>query len=131
MNLTLDLGLSKVDDLLKRFEEIHNYIYANDGLSTQQTLEEFVKILFVKISDENNRQKLFRITSDEFNDLKHTNTSHDFVERLNNLFEITKKDFKDVFDQDDKIRLSAISLGFTINKLQSILLSDSSSDARD
>ena len=62
MNLTLDLGLSKVDDLLKRFEEIHNYIYANDGLSTQQTLEEFVKILFVKISDENNRQKIFRIT---------------------------------------------------------------------
>ncbi len=130
MNLTLDLGLSKVDDLLKRFEEIHNYIYANDGLSTQQTLEEFVKILFVKISDENNRQKLFRITSEEFNDLKYTSSSLDFVDRLNNLFEITKKDFKDIFDQDDKIRLSAISLGFTVNKLQSIYLSDSSTDAK-
>jgi len=130
MNLTLDLGLSKVDDLLKRFEEIHNYIYANDGLSTQQTLEEFIKILFVKISDETNRQKLFRITSEEFNDLKHTNTSLDFIQRINNLFEITKKEFKDVFDQDDKIRLSEISLGFTVNKLQSILLSDSSTDAK-
>jgi type I restriction enzyme M protein len=130
MNLTPDPGLSRVDDLLKRFEEIHNYIYANDGLSTQQTLEEFIKILFVKISDEYNRQKHFRITSEEFNDLKHTNTSHDFLQRLRKLFEITKKEFKDVFDHDDKIRLSANSLGFTVNKLQSILLSDSSTDAK-
>jgi len=129
-DLTLDFGLSKVDNLLKRFEEIHNYIYANDGLSTQQTLEEFIKILFIKISDESNKQKLFRITSDEFTELKQSSSSIEFVNRINKLFDITKKEFKDVFDPDDKIRLSEISLGFTVNKLQNILLSDSSTDAK-
>ena len=130
MDLALDFGLSKVDNLLKRFEEIHNYIYANDGLSTQQTLEEIIKILFIKISDENNRHNLFVIKSDELTHLKHSNSSFEFVSRINNLFEITKKEFEEVFDPDDKIRLSATSLGFTVNKLQTISLSDSSSDAK-
>ena len=53
INLTIQFALSKEDNLLKRFEEIHDYIYANDGLSPQQTLEEFIKILFIKIVDEN------------------------------------------------------------------------------
>ena len=47
MNSLFDLQLTKEDNLLKKFEEIHDYIYANDGLSPQQTLEEFVKILFI------------------------------------------------------------------------------------
>ncbi|NJL59596.1 MAG: hypothetical protein HC887_08090 [Desulfobacteraceae bacterium] len=49
----LEKQLFKEDNLLKKFEEIHNYIYANDGLSSQQTLEEIVKILFIKLFDEN------------------------------------------------------------------------------
>ena len=58
------LPLSKDDNLLKKFEEIHDFIYANDGLSTQQTLEEFVKILFLKTYDENNSSKYFYISSE-------------------------------------------------------------------
>ena len=50
-NLLFDISLSKEDNLLRRFEEIHDYIYANDGLSPQQALEEFVKILFVKFGE--------------------------------------------------------------------------------
>ena len=65
MNSLFDIELSKEDNLLKRFEEIHDYIYANDGLSPQQTLEEFVKILFIKIFDENEKLKQFSVSSDE------------------------------------------------------------------
>ena len=61
MELLFDIELSKEDNLLKRFEEIHDYIYANDGLSPQQTLEEFVKILFIKIFDENEKLKQFSV----------------------------------------------------------------------
>lgn len=32
-----------LDSPLKRLEDIHNYLYANDGLSEQQVLEEIVK----------------------------------------------------------------------------------------
>ncbi|MBI4646540.1 MAG: N-6 DNA methylase [Bacteroidia bacterium] len=130
MNLALNFELSIEDNLLKRFEEIHNYIYANDGLSTQQTLEEIIKILFIKIFDENNKVNQFQISSDELSHLKQNNTATNFVRRITNLIEETKREFKDVFDADEKIRLSNISLGFTINKLQTISLSGSSSDAK-
>ena len=33
------------DMLLRKFEEIHDYIYANEGLTPQQTLNEFIKVL--------------------------------------------------------------------------------------
>ncbi|MEY4927161.1 MAG: hypothetical protein RI894_1597 [Bacteroidota bacterium] len=35
MNQLFDTPLSKEDNLLKCFEEIHDYIYSNDGLSPQ------------------------------------------------------------------------------------------------
>ena len=39
------------DNLFKKFEEIHNYLYANEGMSEQQVLEEIIKILFIKFYD--------------------------------------------------------------------------------
>ncbi|MEY4938110.1 MAG: hypothetical protein RIS64_4471 [Bacteroidota bacterium] len=122
--------LSKEDNLLKRFEEIHDYIYSNDGLSPQQTLEEFIKVLFIKICDENNPQSQFSITAEEWNDLKISKSIPSFVERITALFEQTKQSYQDIFDFDDRIRLSALSLGFTINKLQSTSLLNSSQDAK-
>ncbi|MDR1147584.1 MAG: hypothetical protein LBK66_03020 [Spirochaetaceae bacterium] len=43
MNTLFDLPLVREDNLLRRFEEIHNFIYAHDGLSPQETLEEFIR----------------------------------------------------------------------------------------
>ena len=111
-NLLFDTPLSKEDKLLRRFEEIHDYIYANDGLSPQQALEEFVKILFVKIFNENNNLNLFS-----------QNT-------IAELFEKTKQNFSEIFDCDEKIKLSDSSICFIINKLQDISLVDSSQDAK-
>ena len=130
MNSLFDFPLSKEDNLLKRFEEIHDYIYANDGLSPQQTLEEFVKILFIKIFDENGKTNLFTISTEEWNYLKSGKTNQTLVERISGLFEQTQQAYIDVFDNDDRIRLTPISLGFTVNKLQGISLSGSSQDAK-
>lgn len=130
MNLLFDTPLSKEDNLLKRFEEIHDYIYSNDGLSPQQTLEEFVKILFIKIYDENALSNACAISTIEWQDLQQNKISAIFTERINNLFEKTKIAYQDIFDTDDRIRLSPLSLGFTINKLQSISLIHSSQDAK-
>ena len=52
MDTLFDMLLTREDNLLQRFEEIHDFIYSHDGLSPQETLEEFVKILFIKIYDE-------------------------------------------------------------------------------
>jgi len=130
MNSLFDIQLSKEDNLLKRFEEIHDYIYANDGLSPQQTLEEFVKILFIKIFDENENSNQFTVSSEEWSVLKSGKTNQSLVERISNLFELTKQAYIDIFDNDDRIRLTPIALGFTVNKLQSISLLNSSQDAK-
>ena len=98
MDLLFDIQLSKEDNLLKRFEEIHDYIYANDGLSPQQTLEEFVKVLFIKIFDENENINKFTISAEEWILLKSGKTNQSFVERISNLFELTKQAYVDVFD---------------------------------
>lgn len=130
MKMLFDQELSKDDNLLKKFEEIHDYIYANDGLSPQQTLEEFVKILFIKIFDENEKLNQFNISTEEWNELKSGRKFHSITERITTLFEQTKQAYKDIFDVDDKIRISSIALGFTINKLQGISLVNSSQDAK-
>jgi len=46
------------------------------------------------------------------------------------LFFKTKSEYPDLFDKDEKIRLSENSLSFIVNKLQNISLTDSSSDAK-
>ncbi len=130
MKLLFENLLTKEDNLLKKFEEIHDYIYANDGLSPQQTLEEFVKILFIKICDENENLNQFTISTEEWNELKSGKTNHSIAERISVIFEKTKQSYQDIFDSDDRIRISPIALGFTINKLQGISLLNSSQDAK-
>lgn len=121
--------LKAEDNLLKIFEDIHNYIYANDGLTPQQTLGEFIKILFVKIFDENLNENKFHISEEEF-----ANTSNGqilpFIDNINVLFDRVKTEYIDMFDNDEKIKLSNISLAFTVNKLQNISLTDSSNDSK-
>ena len=102
--------LIREDNLLKRFEEIHDYIYANDGLSAHQTLNEFINILFVKLYDENNNIHLF----DDF--------SVSGVEKINTVFDEIKQKFKDIFDENDTIKLSKNSLNFIVKKLKDISL---------
>jgi len=41
--------VQKETSLLKKFSEIHNSIYANDGLWAQQALNEMLKVLFIKV----------------------------------------------------------------------------------
>ncbi|CAN5702376.1 hypothetical protein BH20ACI4_BH20ACI4_10670 [soil metagenome] len=130
MNSLLDLVLTKEDNLLKKFEEIHDFIYANDGLSPQQTLEEFVKILFIKILDETKNSSQFTISTDEWNKLNTGKTVHSLDERISSLFEQTKREYQDIFDADDRIKISPLALGFTVNKLQSISLLNSSQDVK-
>ena len=129
-NLEFDFELQKTDHLLHVFEVIHNYIYANDGLSPQQTLEEIIRVLFVKIADENLQSKQFFITSEENELIGNGISVKSFFNRINNLFQETKNNFREVFDADEKIRLSSNSLAHTVSKLQNISLTGSGSDAK-
>ncbi len=130
MELNLDFKLTKTDKLLRKFEEIHNFIYANDGLSTQQTLEEFIKILFIKVIDEKKRENQFFIEDVEFEEIKSSKKAEKFIHRIKSLFSSTIQEYSDIFDKDDTIKLSPLSLANTINKLQDLSLINSSNDAK-
>ena len=76
-----------LDTLLKRFEDIHNYIYANDGLSEQQVLEEIVKILFIKFYDEQNEKKSFYGLDTEISKMNTSEKQNSFLNRIGKIFE--------------------------------------------
>lgn len=130
MNILLTPLLSKEDNLLRRFEEIHDYIYSNDGLSPQQTLEEFVKLLFVKVFDESKNLQQFSITAEEWSQINSGKIVNSFQERLSKLFNDTVGEFNEVFELKDQIKLSETTLGFIVNKLQTVSLLNSSFDAK-
>jgi type I restriction enzyme M protein len=118
MDTLFDLPLVREDNLLRRFEEIHDFIYAHDGLSPQETLEEFIKILFIKIFNEDKKNK-FHLSNDSFD-----------LSSIFELFESTKIEFNTVFEKTDKINLSQVSLEFVVKKFKSISLTDSSNDVK-
>jgi type I restriction enzyme M protein len=113
-----------LDNPLKRFEDIHNYLYANDGLSEQQVLDEIVKILFIKYYDEQNEENSFFVTENELGGNRSV-----FIERINQLFNGTKQKYKTFFDSKDSLELSSQSLSFVISKLQKINFANSTKDA--
>ena len=118
-----------LDSSLKRFEDIHNYIYANDGLSEQQALEEIVKILFIKFYDEQREKKSFCISDNESLKTNFGKDQNSFLDRINQLFEETKEKYDIYFDSKDRLKLSTQSLAFVVKKLQVINFKNSKNDA--
>ncbi len=106
--------------LLKKFSDIHNNIYANDGLSAQQALDEMLKILFIKVLAEKENTQDFFVSNEEFTEIKAGKKNKSFLIRIENLFSKTIESFADIFQKNDKIKLSVNSLAFAVNKLQNI-----------
>lgn len=78
-------SLEKNDDLLRVFEDVHNHIYANDGLSPEQALEEVIKVLFLKIFDEKNKKFEFKITPLEYENIVNGKNGTGFLNRFEDL----------------------------------------------
>ena len=116
------------DNLFKKFEDIHNYLYANEGLSEQQVLEEMIKILFIKFYDEQKNNSLFYISKTEFLNINSEKTQNLFFNRINQLFKETKKTYHSYFEKNDILKLNIGSLAFSIKKLQDITFKNSNTD---
>ncbi|MDR2761831.1 MAG: SAM-dependent methyltransferase, partial [Planctomycetaceae bacterium] len=86
--------------------------------------------LFVKIFDEQLKENQFIITDDEWNRVKSGEYATNFTNRITQIFSATKNQYQEVFDRDDRIRLSDNVLGFIVSKLQGISLINSSDDVK-
>ncbi|MCF7811009.1 N-6 DNA methylase [bacterium] len=119
-----------LDSPLRRFEDIHNYLYANEGLSEQQVLEEIVKVLFIKFYDEHRENKSFYILNSESLKLDSINNNNNsFLNRINQLFEETKQKYCSYFESIDCLKLSSQSLAFVVKILQEVSFKNSNNDA--
>jgi type I restriction enzyme M protein len=130
MNLLSNFPTLPENNLLKIFRQIHNYIYSNDGFSPQESLEEMVKVLFMKIFAETNQSLQFSITEEECKNLSDHELSLNFSNKIKELFTQVKLIYPDLFNTHDQIKLSLDSLSFIVDKLQGISLLDSTQDAK-
>lgn len=103
----------------KKISKIHNYIYANEGLSNEEVLNEFLKLFYCKILDEQEKNILSKnITTDEI------------IENVNILYEAYKEKLKEIIDQKEKINLKKETIIYVISELKDVKFNSISTDTK-
>ena len=106
--------------LVSVLTSIHNSIYANDGLSPEQALEETVKMLFIKFVDEGKKPQQFTVSPKEKDDLVSLGTSRSFESRMKVLSSEVFKSYPELFEKNERLRVKATSLGYSVEQLSRI-----------
>lgn len=113
------------------FEECHNYIYANEGLLKDKIFHEMVKLLVMKLYDEQNNVEdglQFGITSEEYRNVL-ANQPSNFEQRINDLFNTVYNRFR-AFFTENALKLKPLTLAYVVGKLQSISLLETPGDIK-
>ncbi|EEX49659.1 MULTISPECIES: N-6 DNA methylase [Pasteurella] len=105
------------DNLFLAFRRCHESIHLYDGFNKENAFFEFLKIIFCKIRDERNIPKPleFYVSSTEKGNLDGQNACK---ERINNIFAGVKRQFSQIFEANDEIKLSSRSLVEIVSELQ-------------
>jgi len=98
-------------NLKQVFKRIHNYIYANQGLQKDKAFEELLKLIFIKVYDEQFSKSL------QFYILPNENVS-EVRERLNKLFDYVKQTYNYIFGPHEKVELNDSVLKYVVSELQ-------------
>ena len=113
------------------FDECHNYIYANEGLLKDKIFHEIVKLLIMKLYDEQNNAKhglQFGITSSEYRNIL-ANRPNDFEPRIGKLFDTVRSKYGSLFS-DDALKPKALTLAYIVGRLQYISLAQTPGDVK-
>ncbi len=103
----------------KKIAKIHNYIYANEGLSNSEVLNEFLKIFYCKILDEQDKNELTTCLS-----------SNDILEKIWFLYGKFKELLKEIVDHREKINLKKETIVYVVNELRDIEFKSITSDVK-
>jgi type I restriction enzyme M protein len=117
------------DNLLMVFKTCHNHIYITDGLQKQPAFFELLKLIFCKTIDEQNVGKTieFYATSEERSNPDGQLTVKN---RIAKIFEKVKKQFPQIFESNDKIKLQPRSLAWIVSELQPYSLLETHVDVK-
>ncbi len=131
INLPSPQELRPTYNLSAIFDECHNYIYANEGLLKDKIFHEMVKLLFIKLYDEQNVTKgylQFGITLSEYRNILMGKPSS-FEVRINKLFHTVRKKYPSLF-LDDSLKLKPLTLAYIVGRLQYVSLINTPVDVK-
>ncbi len=123
--------LRPAQNLSAVFEECHNYIYANEGLLKDKIFHEMVKLLVMKLYDEQNetgRGLQFGITSTEYRSTL-ARTASSFEVRTRKLFDAVRNKYRPLFS-DDSVKLKPLTLAYIVGRLQYVNLTQTPGDVK-
>jgi len=111
--------LKPASDLKTRFDEIHNYLYANEGFLKEKLFGEIIKLIFMKIVDEKSprNEVWFWISEREYEELLETGISESFMQRIQRLWSETKRFYSEI---DGDLLLKPLSIAEIVRRLQEI-----------
>lgn len=116
------------DALLFAFRRCHNYISGNQGLQKPEAFWELLKLIFCKIWDERNSQKVdFFAAASEAQGM---NGQIKVNARLQNLFENVKKSYPQIFKANESVELDPAVLTYAVLQLQKYSLLNSDVDVK-
>lgn len=113
------------------FDECHNYIYANEGLLKDKIFHEIVKLLSMKLYDEQNTTDgilQFGITSSEYRNIL-ANKPSSFEARISKLFNTVRNKYRSLFS-DDSLKLKSLTLAYIVGRLQFVSLTQTPGDVK-
>ncbi len=123
-------SLQPAPNLSALFEECHNYIYANEGLLKEKIFHEFVKLLVMKLHDEQTESAplQFGITQSEYRNIL-ANKPSAFEKRLDHLYQTVRAKFPALLS-DERLQLKPLTLGHVISRLQNVSLTRTPGDIK-
>lgn len=113
------------------FDECHNHIYANEGLLKDKIFHEIVKLLVMKLYDEQqsaNGRVAFGITASEYRTIL-GGMAAPFAERMRELFAAVRVQYGTLL-LDDTLRLKPLTLAYVVGRLQYISLTQTPGDVK-
>lgn len=131
-----DLEKQLTKDMLKpaynlkiRFDEIHNYLYANEGFLKEKLFGEIIKLIFMKIVDEKSprNEVWFWISEKEYESLLERGESLPFVERIQRLWNEAQRIYPEM---NGDLLLKPLSIAEIIRRLQEISFAKTRDDIK-
>lgn len=117
--------------MLSVFEEVQNYIYANEGLSKDVAFREIVKVVACKLYDEQaNTEPMFFIDQSELSQVRTEGECSPFSQRMARLYGDVSARYPSEFLREEGITLSTRTLAFLVSRLQFLRLSDLNADVK-
>jgi len=110
-------------NLKQVFKRIHYYIYVNQGFQKDKAFEELLKLIFIKVYDEQYSPSLqFYVLPEENINLVR--------KRLDDVFKKVQSRYKYIFKGNESIELNDIVLRYVVSELQRFSLVDTETDVK-